>query len=339
MDQNSSRWHQVTPSEFTHEREGLAFLAKAVPDQAPYHVFTNFTFQGDNGRRLEVDALVVSPGQINLVELKSWSGHFTGNEHTWRSDWNGGTTHRNPVGAANYKAKLMKSRLETIFHRIMAEHRDDPAYPDSFAEVPWVQECVFLHSEQIRADFTTQGVQNVFGIDGRRTQTNLPGIGNRITEKPRRYQAPIDEGFAQRMLLPALKEITGYRKRNARAGQWLLTSHLDDEEDRQVWSAVNARDAATKTGTRDRAIVRIADVPRNADQIASNKIYQPRPPRVRATQSTDPPEHRGPVRLRDSRNPRFQRSPGPGVPPLRRLRTTGSCCTRAWCSPPRSRSS
>lgn len=273
MDQNSSRWHQVTPSEFTHEREGLAFLAKAVPDQAPYHVFTNFTFQGDNGRRLEVDALVVSPGQINLVELKSWSGHFTGNEHTWRSDWNGGTTNRNPVGAANYKAKLMKSRLETIFHRIMAEHRGDPAYPESFAEVPWVQECVFLHSEQIRADFTTQGVQNVFGIDGRRAQTNLPGIGNRITEKPRRYQAPIDEGFAQRMLLPALKEITGYRKRNARAGQWLLTSHLDDEEDRQVWSAVNARDAATKTGTRDRAIVRIADVPRNADLIASNRIY------------------------------------------------------------------
>lgn len=273
MDQSSKRWHEVTRSEFTHEREGLAHLATSVPDKSPYHVFTNFTFQGDNGRRLEVDALVVSPGQINLVELKSWSGHFTGDDHNWRSDWNGGSTKRNPLNAANYKAKLMKSRLETIFRRILSEHRGDPAYPDAFAEVPWIQECIFLHSEHIRADFTVQGAQNVFGIDGRRAQTNLPGIGNRITEKSRRHRPLIDESFTQRMLLPALKEITGHRKRNARAGQWLLTGHLDDEEDRQVWSAVNIRDAAAKTGTQDRAVVRIADVPRDADRIAGNRIY------------------------------------------------------------------
>lgn len=33
------------PSEFTHEREGLAFLAKSVPDQSRYLVLNNFTFQ------------------------------------------------------------------------------------------------------------------------------------------------------------------------------------------------------------------------------------------------------------------------------------------------------
>ncbi|MGP5693537.1 NERD domain-containing protein [Corynebacterium variabile] len=267
MDQSSKRWHEVTPSEFPHEREGLAYLAESVPDQAPYQVFTNFTFQGDNGRRFEVDALVVSPAQINLIELKHWAGHFTGNDHTWQSDWNGGSTRRNPLNAANYKAKLFKSRLETILRRMLHEHRGDPDYPGSFAEVPWIQECVFLHNERITTDFTAQGVQNVFGIDGLRVRTGLPGIGNRITEKVRRYQAPIDEGFATRMLVPAIMEITGYRKRNIHADEWLLTKHVDDEEDRQVWEAENARDR------KDRAVVRVIDIPRNADRIENNRLY------------------------------------------------------------------
>lgn len=270
MDQSSKRWIEVTPSEFDHERAGLALLAKSVPDQAPYYVFSNFTFQGDNGRRLEVDALVISPGQINLIELKSWSGQFTGNEHNWHSDWNGGSSHRNPLNAANYKSKLLATRLGTILKRIMREH---PEYPASYGDAPWVQESVFLHSENIRTGFTAQGMQNVFGIDGRTHRTSLPGIGDRVTEKPRRYRSPVDQGFAQRMLVPAIKEITGYRTRRAHAGPWLLTKHVDDEEDRQVWEAVNRRDAASKTGTKDRAIVRVADVPRGADRVAANRLY------------------------------------------------------------------
>lgn len=270
MDQSSERWIEVSPSDFDHERAGLTLLAASVPDKTPYYVFSNFTFQGDNGRRFEVDALVVSPAQINLIELKSWSGHFTGNDHTWQSDWNGGSTRRNPLNATNYKAKLLASRLETILQRMMREH---PEFPRSYGNTPWVQEAVFLHSENIRTDFTAQGAQNVFGIDGRTHQTNLPGIYDRITEKPRRYRDPISEEFAQQMLLPAIKEITGYRSRKAHAGPWLLTRHLDDEEDRQVWEAVNARDARTKTGKKDRVIVRVADIPRDADRATANRLY------------------------------------------------------------------
>ncbi|MDN6706340.1 NERD domain-containing protein [Corynebacterium glyciniphilum] len=270
MDQSSKRWIEVTPSEFVHERDGLEHLARAVPDRAPYYVFSNFTFQGDNGRRLEVDALVISPAQINLIELKSWSGHFTGNEHNWRSDWNGGSSHRNPLNAANYKSKLLASRLGTILSRVLREH---PEYPSDYGDAPWVQESVFLHSENIRTDFTAQGMQNVFGIDGRTNRTNLPGIGDRITEKPRRFRSPVDQGFAERVLVPAIKEITGYRTRRAHAGPWLLTRHVDDEEDRQVWEAVNRRDAAAKTGKKDRAIVRVADIPRGADRVTANRLY------------------------------------------------------------------
>lgn len=270
MDQSSKRWIEVTPSEFVHEREGLAHLARSVPDQAPYYVFSNFTFQGDNGRRLEVDALVITPAQVNLVELKSWSGHFTGNEHNWHSDWNGGSSYRNPLNAANYKSKLLATRLGTILKRILREH---PEYPASYGDVPWVQESVFLHGENIRTDFTAQGMQNVFGIDGRTNRTGLPGIGDRVTEKPRRFRSPVDQGFAERVLVPAIKEITGYRTRRAHAGPWLLTRHVDDEEDRQVWEAVNRRDAAAKTGKKDRAIVRVADIPRGADRVTANRLY------------------------------------------------------------------
>ena len=51
MDQSSKRWIEVTPSDFDHERAGLALLATSVPDKAPFYVFSNCPFQGDNGRR------------------------------------------------------------------------------------------------------------------------------------------------------------------------------------------------------------------------------------------------------------------------------------------------
>lgn len=53
----------------------------------------------------------------------------------------------------------------------------------------------------------------------------------------------------------------------------MLTKHLDDEEDRQVWEAVNVRDARSRTGKKDRAIVRVADIPSDADQTAADRLY------------------------------------------------------------------
>jgi hypothetical protein len=66
-------WTQVTPSDFPWEREALAFLKEGLPDHEPYRAWANFEFMLD-GTIGEVDALVVVPKGVFLVEIKSWPG-------------------------------------------------------------------------------------------------------------------------------------------------------------------------------------------------------------------------------------------------------------------------
>ena len=70
-------WIQVTPSEFSWERDALAFLKQRLPDHEPYRAWANFEFVLD-GSIGEVDALVVSPKGVFLIEIKSWPGELRG---------------------------------------------------------------------------------------------------------------------------------------------------------------------------------------------------------------------------------------------------------------------
>jgi hypothetical protein len=45
MRTDSPRWHEVSLSEFDHEREGLAHLRELLPDRAPFHAWSNFEFR------------------------------------------------------------------------------------------------------------------------------------------------------------------------------------------------------------------------------------------------------------------------------------------------------
>lgn len=77
-------WTQVTPSEFPWERDALAFLKQHLPDHEPYRVWANFEFLLD-GKIVEVDALVIAPKGVFLVEIKSWPGRLDGDAGTWRN--------------------------------------------------------------------------------------------------------------------------------------------------------------------------------------------------------------------------------------------------------------
>jgi hypothetical protein len=67
---DSARWREVSPSEFAHEREGLAQVRDLLPDRAPYRAWSNFEFRDGNGRWHEVDLLVLGESRLHLVELK-----------------------------------------------------------------------------------------------------------------------------------------------------------------------------------------------------------------------------------------------------------------------------
>ena len=70
VDRNSSRWKVITTTEHPHEQLGLDLLRTCLPDQRPLLALANFEFVADNGHVYGVDALVVTPKGVFLVELK-----------------------------------------------------------------------------------------------------------------------------------------------------------------------------------------------------------------------------------------------------------------------------
>ena len=59
MQPGDARWVEVSPSQFTHEAEGLSIVRALLPDQPPFRAWSNFEFRDGHGRWHEVDLLVL----------------------------------------------------------------------------------------------------------------------------------------------------------------------------------------------------------------------------------------------------------------------------------------
>lgn len=220
------RWNEVTPSGFAHERTGLELLRKAVPDAPPYRVWTNFELTNSDGSRREVDALVIGRRRIHLIELKHYAGSVTGDDQRWHQEKLSGESldMRHPNILANYKAKILKSRLIEVLpaiRRLCEENGID--IPLEYDYVPWIQECTVLTDPNVRTSFTPLGERNVFGTNG-----SLADVTTRLTEEPE-GRSRIDERFSQFLAL-AIDKIVGHLPGNGKRkyGQWVV----DAEDDR-----------------------------------------------------------------------------------------------------------
>lgn len=133
---SAQRWSAIAESEFDWEREALGFLRNHLPDVDPWHVWSNFEFIDDQGRVNEVDALVLSPRGLFLVEIKSRPGRVEGDAHSWTWLHEGrASTYDNPYLLANRKAKRLKSLLQR-----------QEAFRRARISVPFVTAAVFLSS-------------------------------------------------------------------------------------------------------------------------------------------------------------------------------------------------
>ena len=70
----TSRWQEITPSQFPWEREALAFVRERLPDHEPYHAWSNFEFIADDGTINEVLDGVVQSGRSDLRMGVLYSG-------------------------------------------------------------------------------------------------------------------------------------------------------------------------------------------------------------------------------------------------------------------------
>lgn len=141
MSMSGNRWHVIAESNFPWEREALEWLKSQLPDRDPWNVWTNFEFIDDEGKISEVDALVLSPAGLFLVEIKSRPGTVDGDAHTftWTTDGRE-YTYDNPLILANRKAKRLASLL-----------RRQPAIAKAKIRLPFVEPALFLSSTTLKS--------------------------------------------------------------------------------------------------------------------------------------------------------------------------------------------
>lgn len=169
----TSRWSAITASQFPWEREALDWLREQLPDGEPWHAWSNFEFIDDEGRGNEVDALVLSPQGLFLIEIKSRPGVLTGDAHTWIWTDNGRTvTDDNPLILTNRKAKRLASLL-----------RRQSAITKARARVPWVEPLIFLSATRTTCRLDPSGLARVHGR-GQPERPDDQGIISALTNPP-----------------------------------------------------------------------------------------------------------------------------------------------------------
>jgi serine/threonine protein kinase len=237
-------WTQVTPSDFSWERDALAFLKERLPDHEPYRAWANFEFILD-GSIGEVDVFVVSPKGVFLIEIKSWPGELRGDAGTWRRIPPGHTRERsddNPLLLANRKAKRLKSLLAR-----------QPAFRGQ--QPPFIAPLVFLSHPDLDCRLDLSGRDGVTGLggdgDGAPLQKGgLPGVIDviaRITpdEHAALGRRRIDKPTAKRIALALEQAGVRPSQRSRKVGDLELRELLDEGPGYQDFAAIHPRSQHT----------------------------------------------------------------------------------------------
>ena len=140
------RFRMIGETPHAHEREGLELVREALPDTDPYQAWALVELLDlSQGRLHELDVVVLGHSALYLVELKAHSGRIEGNHVDWHWTPKDGPTRYMPppYANANFKAKVLKSRLEAK----MKNRRDAPR----------VEALVFLSAADLELKLRPEG--------------------------------------------------------------------------------------------------------------------------------------------------------------------------------------
>lgn len=213
------RWVEVSPSEFEHETQGLAYLRDRLPGETPYRAWTNFEFRDSQGRWHEVDAMILTRNTLHIVELKYYSGTISGTDTRWRRDnGSGSRSEDSPLMLAQKKARVFASRLKDEFADWAAQKGID-SRAHMRQVIPFVKAAVFLHHPHVRVELSDASKQDLWGLDETQSVSGLPGISGLIHEDPHNG-TPI--GRNQEQILAQLIQRVGVERRERQVGSWIL---------------------------------------------------------------------------------------------------------------------
>ena len=263
MAQRVRRWIEVTPSQFTHEAEGLNLVRSLLPESAPFRAWSNFEFRDGHGKWHEVDLLVLGRRRLHLVELKYYSGTLRGDDLTWRRD--GHRAEDSPLKLARRKAQRLASKLQDELIRWAQETGAN--IPEPRTVVPFVQESVFLHHPGLRCLLPPASRIDLFGLDGAESDSGLPGISERLLEPATPQQSV---GANRDQIIASLMERIGIVLRRQReAGSWVIDEEpLGEGDGWQDWPAFH------RVATTDRGRIRFLVTPPGTMSTERAKVRQ-----------------------------------------------------------------
>lgn len=234
MDQGSRRWIEVTPSQFPHEAEGLRIVRALLPDVAPFRAWSNFEFRDGQGRWHEVDVLVLGRRQLHLVELKYYAGVLRGDDLVWVRD--GRRAEDSPLKLARRKAQRLRTKLMDAFEDWARENHQQ--IPNPRTVIPYVQESVFLHHPGLRCALPPTSRIDLFGPDGAKDHTGLPGISARLLESPSLGEGRQIAASRSDTIAKLLERIGLVQRRQREVGSWIIDEQpLAEGEGWQDWPA------------------------------------------------------------------------------------------------------
>lgn len=262
------RWVEVSASQFDHESEGLGFLRAAMPNQAPFRVWTNFEFRDQRGGWHEVDALVLGQDALYLLELKHFYGTISGNDRTWTRN---GRTESSPLLLARRKAQYLASKLQAAFE----EAAGRGARERTRRVIPWVQAAVFLHHRDTRVALAEESRLDLYGLDELENSPGaLPGISALFERRMGRGDLI---GPNQEAILAHLLEKIGLVQRREReVGSWSIIEGgaIAEGEGWQDWEASGKETGAP---ARIRFLTHTTDTERRmAEVVASHEFEEMR---------------------------------------------------------------
>ncbi|MDT0212472.1 BREX system serine/threonine kinase PglW [Rothia sp. ARF10] len=251
---------EVSPSQFTHETEGLALIRVIMPDESPYRAWSNFEFRDNHGKWHEVDLLLLGRGQFHLIELKYYSGTLRGDDHRWLRD--GRRAEDSPLKLARRKAQYFATKLKDELRAWAAE--TGAQIPDEREVIPFVQESVFLHHDRFRCELSEASARGLYGLDGHEDSSNLPPISELVLQPPHRRAIGANQEL---ILAKLLKRIGLVQRRERTAGSWVIQDQALAEGDGwQDWLASH------QVAHQERARIRFQVTPTGAPDSERERI-------------------------------------------------------------------
>lgn len=229
MTLSASRWTELTPCQYRWESDALQWLRDHLPDADGWHVWTNCEFISSAGAIYEINALVLSPIGLFVIEIKSQSGKLHSEDGLWVFDHEGRRhTLENPVFLTKRKATALQSIL-----KIAAGNQHD--------HIPWVSPLVFLAGTGLEFGLPESEIAHVVLPDHKAAVTKgrvsgiIPALttGQILGVDPRQI-APISRKQAT-IISRAIAQVTRSVSARTKVGDYSLDELLGEGIGYQDW--------------------------------------------------------------------------------------------------------